>query len=73
MEGPSRYLIGIDLGTTNCAVAYIDTRHGTSAPSPSGIRLFEIAQLTGPGEVRLAPSCRPFFTSQPKTRFPRAR
>ena len=55
MEGPSRYLIGIDLGTTNCAVAYIDTSHGTSAPSPSGIRLFEIAQLTGPGEVRLAP------------------
>ena len=55
MEGPSRYLIGIDLGTTNCAVAYIDTSDGTSWPSPSGIRVFEVAQLTGPGEVRLAP------------------
>ncbi|MBI3757185.1 MAG: hypothetical protein HY267_04330 [Deltaproteobacteria bacterium] len=22
---PSRYLVGIDLGTTNCAVAYVDT------------------------------------------------
>jgi molecular chaperone DnaK (HSP70) len=26
MEGPSRYLIGIDLGTTNSAVAFVDTR-----------------------------------------------
>ena len=24
-EAPSRYLVGIDLGTTNCAVAYVDT------------------------------------------------
>ena len=28
MTGPSRYLIGIDLGTTNSAVAYVDTREG---------------------------------------------
>jgi molecular chaperone DnaK (HSP70) len=55
MEGPSRYLIGIDLGTTNCAVAYIDTGNGSSAPSSSRIRVFEVAQLTGPGEVRLTP------------------
>jgi molecular chaperone DnaK (HSP70) len=55
MERPSRYLIGIDLGTTNCAVAYVDTSNGTRAPSPSGIRVFEVAQLTGPGEVRLTP------------------
>ena len=55
MVAPSRYLIGIDLGTTNCAVAYIDTNDAASGASPSGIRVFEVAQLTGPGEVRLAP------------------
>src|SRR5215469_17344229 len=55
MEDPSRYLIGIDLGTTNCAMAYIDTNDTASRPSPSDIRVFEVAQLTGPGEVRLAP------------------
>jgi molecular chaperone DnaK (HSP70) len=53
-EGASRYLIGIDLGTTNCAVAYIDINDAGSGPSPSGIRVFEVAQLTGPGEVRPA-------------------
>src|SRR5215471_9598210 len=55
MGGPSRYLIGIDLGTTNCAVAYIDTNDAASGPVLSGIRVFEVAQLTEPGEVRLAP------------------
>ena len=29
----SRYLIGIDLGTTNCAVAYVDT-HGAPVVEP---------------------------------------
>ena len=28
MADPSRYLIGIDLGTTNSVVAYLDTRDG---------------------------------------------
>jgi molecular chaperone DnaK (HSP70) len=43
---PARYLIGIDLGTTNSAVAYVDTR----AADPR-VRVFEIAQLVAPGEV----------------------
>ncbi len=55
MEGPSRYLIGIDLGTTNCAVAFVDTRESTNEADASGIRIFEVAQLTSPGEVRTAP------------------
>jgi molecular chaperone DnaK (HSP70) len=55
MEGPSRYLIGIDLGTTNCALAYIDTNAPGSRASPSAIRVFEVVQLTGPGELRSAP------------------
>ena len=28
-DAPSRYLVGIDLGTTNCAVAYVDTEQAT--------------------------------------------
>ena len=55
MAGPSRYRIGIDLGTTNSAVAYVDTRESAGPADSSGIRVFDIAQLTGPGEVRAVP------------------
>jgi molecular chaperone DnaK (HSP70) len=55
MEGPSRYLIGIDLGTTNSAVAFVDTRESANETDSSGIRVFEVAQLTRPGEVRAVP------------------
>src|SRR5438874_2943284 len=55
MEGPSRYLIGIDLGTTNSAVAFIDTRESANQADSSGIRVFEVGQLSNPGEVRAVP------------------
>ncbi len=42
----SRYVVGIDLGTTNCAVAYYDCK----AEDPS-IALLEIDQVVAPGEV----------------------
>jgi molecular chaperone DnaK (HSP70) len=42
----ARYLIGIDLGTTNSAVAYVDTRAGDDR-----VRVFEVPQLVAPGEV----------------------
>lgn len=48
MDGSSRYLIGIDLGTTNSVVAYIDT----ADESTTGIHLFEVVQAVAPGEVR---------------------
>ncbi len=44
----ARYIVGIDLGTTNCAVAYVDTR-GRERPSAE-IRLFEVPQLVAAGE-----------------------
>ena len=47
---PSRYLIGIDLGTTNCVLAYIDTQEIASAGS--NIHVLPIPQLVGHGEVR---------------------
>lgn len=43
-----RYRVGIDLGTTNTVVAYAE--HGSH-----DIRLFDIEQLTAPGEVKAAP------------------
>ncbi|MCC6347323.1 MAG: hsp70 family protein [Nitrospirales bacterium] len=47
MSGP-RYLIGIDLGTTNSALAYIDTAKN----GPVRIETFPIPQLVGEGIVQ---------------------
>jgi molecular chaperone DnaK (HSP70) len=44
----SRYIVGIDLGTTNCAVAYVDTK-GRERPT-ADVRAFEVTQLVAPGE-----------------------
>ncbi|HJQ83905.1 MAG TPA: Hsp70 family protein, partial [Candidatus Binatia bacterium] len=46
----ARYLVGIDLGTTNTACAWVDTQAGRD------IRVFEIPQLVAPGEVRAQPT-----------------
>lgn len=43
---PSRFVVGIDLGTTNCAVCYLDTQE-----SDSSIRHFPVPQLVAPGQV----------------------
>ena len=56
---PSRYLIGIDLGTTNSVVAYIDTQDGVDAGSP--IHVFQVPQLVGHGEVRTLPALPSFL------------
>ncbi len=45
--GETRYVIGIDLGTTNSAVAYVDLKR----PSPRPISFLEIPQLVAPGEM----------------------
>lgn len=45
----SRYIVGIDLGTTNCVVAYIDT-HTTDFDHPD-IQLLRLPQLVSPGNV----------------------
>jgi molecular chaperone DnaK (HSP70) len=56
-EDPScRYILGIDLGTTNSAVAYVDlAAEGEDPGVPRPIRLFEVPQLVGPGEVAARP------------------
>jgi molecular chaperone DnaK (HSP70) len=45
----SRYIVGIDLGTTNCAVAYVDTK-GRERPT-ADVRPFELTQLVAAGEA----------------------
>jgi molecular chaperone DnaK (HSP70) len=47
---PSRYLIGIDLGTTNSVLAYIDTHETVDVGS--AIHVFPVPQLVAHGEVR---------------------
>ncbi|WP_369679464.1 hypothetical protein, partial [Burkholderia ubonensis] len=43
-----RYTVGIDLGTSNTVVAYVE--NGSDA-----IRVFDVEQLVGPGEVAAQP------------------
>jgi len=47
----SDYLVGIDLGTSNCAVAYIDPRRGPDAP----VQDFPITQAIRPADIRPGP------------------
>jgi hypothetical protein len=48
----TRYVIGIDLGTTNSALAYAEAAEGSDPFAPADVRLLEIPQLENPGEVR---------------------
>jgi molecular chaperone DnaK (HSP70) len=48
-----RYIVGIDLGTTNCAVSYLDTE--ADGLDPKRIRGFQVLQMIAPGEVAAAP------------------
>ncbi|MCH2206491.1 MAG: Hsp70 family protein [Lentisphaerales bacterium] len=52
----SRYIIGIDLGTTNSTVAYVDTQDET--PNSQS---FKIPQIIAPGEIEAAESLPSFL------------
>lgn len=56
---PSRFVVGIDLGTTNSAVCYID-----SSESPWRVQVFAIPQLVAPGVVESLDTL-PSFHFQP--------
>src|SRR5947208_11364324 len=47
LEKSSRYVVGIDLGTTNSAMAYVDTEEGVGWR----VRDFAVPQVVGAGEV----------------------
>ncbi|MBK1643790.1 nucleotide-binding protein [Thiocapsa imhoffii] len=53
-----RYAVGIDLGTTHCALSYVDSEKSEGETIVQG--MVSIPQLTGPGSVEarpLLPSC----------------
>jgi molecular chaperone DnaK (HSP70) len=58
-ELPSRYVVGVDLGTTNSAVTYIDTEE-----SPWKIRVLSIPQFVAAGETESLETL-PSFYFQP--------
>lgn len=45
-RAPSRFVVGIDLGTTNCAVGYVDTNE-----TAWKVRTFRVPQLIAAGQV----------------------
>ena len=47
-----KYVIGIDLGTTNSAMAFAEVRAGEDRFALAGVQLLPIPQLTNPSEVR---------------------
>jgi molecular chaperone DnaK (HSP70) len=61
MEVSSRYLIGIDLGTTNSAVAYVDTEEIPVKGDAPPVRVFEVPQLVAEGELRALPGLPSFL------------
>jgi molecular chaperone DnaK (HSP70) len=50
-----KYVIGIDLGTTNSALAYSELKPDADPFDTPEVRLMEIPQLVNPGEVRDEP------------------
>jgi hypothetical protein len=60
MRESSRYLIGIDLGTTNSAVAYVDTQEAITGDTPA-IHIFEVLQLIAEGELGSLPTLPSFL------------
>ena len=47
-----RYVIGIDLGTTNSALAYAEVQTDADPFAPANVQLLGVPQLENPGEVR---------------------
>ena len=47
----SDFVVGIDLGTSNCAVAYVDPARGSDAP----VLDFPIVQTVRPADIRAIP------------------
>ncbi|MEK6262964.1 MAG: Hsp70 family protein [Planctomycetota bacterium] len=56
---PCRFVVGLDLGTTNSAMAYVDTNE-----TPRRIRTFAIPQVVAPGQIE-ARDTLPSFHYQP--------
>jgi molecular chaperone DnaK (HSP70) len=65
----SRFVVGIDLGTTNCALAYADTSEAT-ADAPAPIRAFRAPQVVAVNEVAERPVLPSFLYLAGSKEFP---
>ncbi len=61
---PARFIVGIDLGTTNSAACYIDTH----ADDPQ-VQVFPLAQLVAPGQVEARETLPSFFYESSNAEF----
>ncbi|HUG91435.1 MAG TPA: Hsp70 family protein, partial [Planctomycetaceae bacterium] len=62
---PSRYVVGIDLGTTNSAVTWVDT-----AEEPWRVRTFAVPQLVAPGQLESLETLPSFHYEPARDEFP---
>src|SRR4051794_36431727 len=65
----SRFVVGIDLGTTNSAMAYADTREAT-ADRPPPIQSLPIPQVVGVNDVAPRPVLPSFLYLPAQKEFP---
>ena len=63
----SRYVVGIDLGTTNSALAFVDAGSADDHPV---VHLQDVAQVTDPGEVGRRPLLPSFLYAPGELDFP---
>ncbi len=61
----SRYVVGFDLGTTNSAVAYVDTNE-----SPWTIKTFGVPSIVAPGQVEIRETLPSFHYQSASGEFP---
>ena len=47
----SKYIIGIDLGTTHCVLSYTEASANEEEEAPPNISIFQIPQIVAPGEL----------------------
>ena len=75
----ARFVVGIDLGTTNSAVAYVDNHRRPASEEPGidtsveapKIEMFAIAQLVAPGSVEPRPTQPSFLYLPAEAEFKR--
>ena len=70
MSTTSRYVIGIDLGTTHSVMAYLDTSLLSEDGPPPVPVLFEVPQVVLPGQVEARPLLPSFLYLSAATDFP---
>jgi hypothetical protein len=67
---PPKYVIGIDLGTTNSALAYAEAKPDADPFAPANVQLAPIPQLVNPGETRAEDLLPSFLYLPGATDFP---